>query len=135
MKKENLPQDESCLKKNNLSEILYILDEKEQYTQANSTGWEVKSIALNQTLNLIEENINHALKLISEGKASPILYFMEKSRMDISILARYMNLWQWQVKRHLKPQIFNKLKPKTIEKYASVFRITPEDLIHFKIKE
>ena len=48
--------------------------------------------------------------------------------MDVGILASYVGLWQWRVKRHFKPSIFKKLKTNTLQKYAEVFEISVDEL-------
>ena len=48
--------------------------------------------------------------------------------MDVGILASYVGLWQWRVKRHFKPSIFKKLKNYTLQKYAEVFEISVDEL-------
>ncbi len=49
MKKQDLPQDESNLKSANMTEVLYVTDENNNYTTANSTGWEAKKAALDES--------------------------------------------------------------------------------------
>ncbi len=44
MKKQDLPQDESNLKSANMTEVLYVTDENDNYTTANSTGWDAKKL-------------------------------------------------------------------------------------------
>ena len=53
---------------------------------------------------------------------------MLKNRMDWSILADYMNSWQFLIKRHAKPSVFKKLSQKTLQKYADIFQISVEEL-------
>jgi hypothetical protein len=53
---------------------------------------------------------------------------MEVHKMDVPILASYMGLWQWRVKRHFKPAVFSKLSQKILSKYAEVFSISIEQL-------
>ena len=48
--------------------------------------------------------------------------------MDINILSSYTGFFKWQIKRHLKPAVFNKLSPKKINKYAEVFNVTVDEL-------
>ena len=55
MKKQDLPQDESNLQSANMTEVLYVTDENDQYTTANSIGWEAKKMALDESLSLINE--------------------------------------------------------------------------------
>jgi hypothetical protein len=132
MKKEEVPQDQSNLSKSNVKELIYATDENGNYTTALSTGWEPKTIALNNSLDEISERIALAKDQVVKGEMSPINYFMELNRMDIGILASYVNLWQWQVKRHFKPSIFRGLNDKTLQKYATAFNITIAVLKNFK---
>jgi hypothetical protein len=53
---------------------------------------------------------------------------MELTKMDLPILASYVGIWKWRVKRHFNPKRFNKLSTKVLQKYADVFEITIEQL-------
>jgi hypothetical protein len=44
--------------------------------------------------------------------------------MDRATLARESGFWQWQVRRHFRPEIFNKLPQKILSVYAEVFGIS-----------
>ena len=81
---------------------------------------------------MLNERIAWANAQVKQGKLSPVVYFMEKSRMDWATLADYMEMWTWRVKRHQKPGVFSKLSTKTKQKYADVFQISLNDLINFK---
>ena len=131
MNKQNVPQDKSNLETANITEILYVTDESGNYTTANSKGWDAKSLALDESMSLISERTEQARKAVADGNASPILYFMEKNKMDWAILASYVGYWQWYVKRHAKPKIFGKLNSKILEKYANAFGISVEELKNF----
>jgi len=128
MKKEEVPQDKSNLESANFRELCYAIDENGEYTTANSTGWEPKTVALNNAIYEINERIEDAKKRVLEGKTSPIEYYMELHKMDVGILASYVGLWQWRVKRHFKPSVFKKLKTNTLQKYAEVFEISVDEL-------
>jgi hypothetical protein len=132
MKKEEVPQDQSNLSKSSIKELIYATDENGNYTTALSTGWEPKTIALNNSLEEIKERIAFAKEQVTRGEMSPINYFMELNKMDVGILASYVNLWQWRVKRHFKPSVFNSLNDKVLQKYASAFNITLAELRNFK---
>ncbi len=69
-----------------------------------------------------------AREKVLRNEASPILFFMEKNIMDIGILASYTGFFKWQVKRHLKPAVFQHLSNKKLSKYAMVFNVTIEEL-------
>ncbi|MCK0130953.1 hypothetical protein MWU59_05495 [Flavobacteriaceae bacterium F08102] len=128
MKKEEVPQDESNLASANFRELCYAVDEEGNYITENSTGWDPKTIALNNAIEEINERIADAKKRVEQNVTSPIEYYMEKQKMDLPILASYMGLWKWQVKRHFKPKVFAKLSAKLRQKYADVFDISVEQL-------
>lgn len=131
MKKQDLPQDESNLKSANMTEVLYVTDENDNYTTANSIGWEAKKAALDESLALINERIEEAKQNVANNRVSPIIYFMELNKMDISVLASYVGMWQWRVKRHTKPKIFKTLSDSVLKKYADTFGISTEELKNF----
>ncbi|RZJ66822.1 MAG: hypothetical protein EOO50_08005 [Flavobacterium sp.] len=132
MKKDEVPQDEGNLSKKNVRELLYATDDQGNYTTALSTGWEPKSIALSNSLEDINERVAAAKAEVKAGTASPIVYFMESCKMDLNILASYVGLWKWRVKRHFKPAVFNRLSDKLLSKYAEAFEISIDDLKNFK---
>ena len=127
MKKEEVPQDLSSLGKLT-TEICYATDESGHYTTSQSRGWEVKIDALDVTWEEIARKVEAAREKVQKGEASPILFFMEKSVMDIGILAGYTGFWKWRIKRHLKPEVFKKLSAKKLAKYAEVFNVSVEEL-------
>lgn len=128
MQKKDVPQDYSKLSSKNMKELCYAVDENGEYTTELSTGWEPKTIALSNAIEDIEERISEAKNRVKNGKTSPIEYYMELHRMDLSVLASYVGFWQWRVKRHFKPSVFEKLPGKTLQKYADVFEISVEKL-------
>lgn len=134
MKKQDLPQDESNLKSANMTEVLYVTDENNNYTTANSIGWDAKKAALDESLALISERIEEARQNVANNIVSPIIYFMELNKMDMQVLAAYVEKWQWTVRRHTKPKIFKKLSDSTLKKYADAFGISVEELKNFNGK-
>lgn len=127
MKKEEVPQDLSSLGKIT-KEICYATDETGKYTTQLSDGWQVKTNALDVTWNEIEKKIQAAKQKVLRNEASPILFFMEKNVMNVGILSSYTGFFKWQVRRHLKPDVFKKLSPKKINKYAEVFNVAADEL-------
>jgi len=130
MKKGEVPQHRSVLESANLREMCYAVDENGEYTTELSSGWDPKTIALENALKEIEERVEKARQQVLAQEASPILYYMELHKMDPTILASYVGIWTWRVKRHLKPNVFKKMRPATLQKYADVFDITLEELKH-----
>lgn len=134
MKKQDLPQDESNMKSANMTEVLYVTDENNNYTTANSTGWEAKKAALDESIALINERIEEARQNVALNKVSPIIYFMELNKMDLQVLAAYVGMWQWRVKKHAKPKIFKTLSESVLKKYADTFGISVDELKNFNGK-
>lgn len=127
MKKEEIPQDKSALV-GVTTEVTYAVDADGKYISERSTGWEVKTEALNIAWDDVERKIHEAKEKVIKGEASPILYFMEKKLMDVGILASYTGFWKWRVKKHLKPAAFQKLSEDKLRKYAELFEISIEEL-------
>ncbi|MCF6346956.1 MAG: hypothetical protein L3J20_01485 [Flavobacteriaceae bacterium] len=124
MKKKDVPQDKSNLESVSFRELCYAVDENGEYVTANSTGWNPKTIALNNAIQEINERIKKAKTNVLNNQTSPIEYYMEVHKMDLSILASYVGMWKWRVKRHFKPSVFEKLNTKILNKYATVFDIS-----------
>ena len=130
MKKEEVPQDKSNLESANFKEMVYAIDKKGKYTTTLSSGWNPKTIALDNAIKDIEERVGAAKEKVLKNETSPIEYYMELHKMDVPVLASYVGMWQWRVKRHFKPSIFKKLSDKTLRKYAEVFEISLNQLKH-----
>jgi hypothetical protein len=132
MKKSEVPQDKSNLESANFRELCYAVDENGEYTTEHTTGWDPKTIALSNAIEKIKERIEEAKQRVLANETSPIEYYMELNKMDISVLASYAGLWKWRVKKHFKPSVFKKLSSKTLQKYADVFEISVEQLQHIE---
>nr|WP_319494259.1 hypothetical protein [uncultured Desulfobacter sp.] len=127
MKIKDVPQDPGILDDYG-REICYAVDKNGNYSLAQSIGWDPKNVANKQAWQVIEKKINKAREDILEGKLSPIGFYMACHQMDIRLLAQYMGLYCWQVRRHLKPAVFKKLKPGVLEKYAALFNVSVDGL-------
>jgi hypothetical protein len=132
MKKEDVPQDLSALGKIT-KEVCYVTDNSGKYITELSRGWDIKITALNATWQDIEARIAAAREKVSDNKASPLLFFMEQGLMDIRILASYTGFWKWQVKRHLKPDVFKNLSDKKLQRYADVFNVSVNDFKNMNV--
>lgn len=127
MKKNDIPQDSSALNKVT-KELSYAVDENGNYTTALSTGWEIKAKALDIAWEDVEKRIAGAKQKVLNGEASPLLYYMELKLMDVDIVAGYTGFWKWQVKKHLRPEVFKKLSDRKLEQYAKAFDIRKDEL-------
>ncbi len=134
MKIKDLPQDPSVLDKFT-RDVVYGEDASGNYTTGLSRGWQVKADALNIAWKDIEQRINDAKQKVNNGDASPVLFFMELRLMDFPTIAAYTGFWQWQIKRHIHPNIFRKLSDKKLKKYADTFEVSIDDLKSLRINE
>ena len=132
MKKEDVPQDESPISKHGSNEIVYAVDENGKMAPVQSVGWEPKSIVQYQTIETLNQRVEDAKARVQANEVSAIVYYMELHKMDWPTLAAYMNKWTFFVKRHQKPSVFKNLSTATLEKYASIFGITVDELKNFK---
>jgi hypothetical protein len=85
-------------------------------------------VTLQQAWDLFNDRIEEARQKVKAGKASPILYYMEKTLVTPMDLSMHSGIMVWRVKRHLKPKIFSHLSEKTLNKYAVAFNITVDQL-------
>jgi hypothetical protein len=134
MKKEEIPQDLGALGKIT-GEICYAVDESGKYSTVLSNGWEIKTAALDVAWKDVEQRINTAKEKVDRREASPILFFMELRVMDIAIVAAYTGFWKWQVKRHLKYSVFEKLSPYRLARYAELFEVSVDELKTMQVHE
>lgn len=134
MKKEEIPQDDGALNKLT-KEVVYAVDKDGHYTTELSTGWNVKSTALDVAWDDIAQRIENARQKVLNNGASPILYFIELRLMDIGILSAYTGFWKWTIKQHLKPAVFKKLSDKKLQQYADAFNVSVEELKTMNVHE
>ena len=127
MKKSEVPQDPSSLSSKNITELCYATDESGNYSGVQSSGWEAKTLVLDKTLELLNERVEAAKRDVKQGKVSPLVYFMELNKMDISLLSAYTGFWKITIRRHFKPNVFKKIKMSKLKKYADVFGVTIEE--------
>ena len=132
MQLDEVPQDGLDYKdRDKLRKLMYATDGEGHYTGVNSVGWEAENIATQGAWDEVAESLRETEAAVRAGELSPIAYFMQKSLMDVPILARYVGRWRLTVKRHLKPAFFKKLSDDTLRKYAEVFGISLDELKSF----
>jgi hypothetical protein len=134
MKKEEIPQDDGALNKLT-KEVVYAVDGAGNYSTELSTGWDVKTKALDAAWEDIEQRIANARQKVLNNQASPILFFIELRLMDIGLVAAYTGFWKWTVKQHLKPEAFKKLSEKKLQQYADAFNVTVAELKTMNVHE
>ncbi|OPY12432.1 MAG: hypothetical protein A4E66_01132 [Syntrophus sp. PtaB.Bin001] len=134
MRRDQVPQDDANLMEGRSREVCYAVDEKGNYVQAHSTGWEPKNAALLQAWEQINEEAEKARLDVQEGRVSPLAFFMAKFMFDLKLLSEYTDIPKRKIKMHLDPLHFKKLDEATLAKYAYAFDITADDLANWPAK-
>ena len=109
-------------------EVCYAVGEDGRYMLSPSLGWEAKNIVNDQAWAVIVEETRRIHQQVQSGKLSPIAYYQAKHQMDIGLLARYVDMAGWRVKRHRRPEIFRRLSERILQRYATVFGVTTTEL-------
>ena len=133
MKSKEVPQDDANMMRGKWKDPIYTIDEEGNYTTSYSLGWDVKNEVMQQAWDNINKKVEEIRIQVIDGKLSPIAYYMEKNIMDIGLLSKYMGIWRWTAKKHLKPKHFNKLSAQIISQYADIFNISPEQLTDIEV--
>jgi hypothetical protein len=109
-------------------ELLYGYDKDGTFKKDVCFHGEADRVTLQQAWDLFAERAEEARKKVLEGKASPVLYYMEKNMLTTLDLSMHAGIGLWRVKRHLKPKVFARLTEKTLLKYAEAFGISIDQL-------
>jgi len=128
MKAKEVPQDDADMMRGIFKEPVYSVDEDGNYTTVRSVGWDPKNAVMQQAWDNINEKVEVIRQRVLEGELSPVAFYMEQQIMDVGLLSKYMGLWKWKVKKHLKQKYFEKLPEDIIRKYADIFDLTPAEL-------
>ena len=128
MDKEKVPQDDNNVLEGKLKVLKYATDKDGSYTRVNSLGWEPENIVLSQAWEDINEKVAAIRKKVIDGELSPIAFHKEKQMLDNTMLSGYVGYPAFLVKLHQKPWFFKRLSKKQLQKYASAFRISIEEL-------
>lgn len=128
MKKDEVPQDGDNLHHGTFKQLFYAVDQSGEYTPVTSVGWEPENVALDQAWEEVELRVREMRDKVLAGQLSPIAYYMERTLLDLPLLARKVGKFQWQVKRHMKPQVFSRMKRSLTERYATIFAISADVL-------
>jgi hypothetical protein len=123
----SVPQDNSSTYAN-MKKVIYASDEEGKLTSVASSGWEVEETATKLALSDIEKSIQEAYEEVKKGDKSPLYYHMYAARMDLVVLSQATGFFQWSIKRHFKPQVFQKLSEKKLLEYCDVLGISLEEI-------
>jgi len=127
MKKKDIPQQSHRLYEGE-TKAVYAINENGKLEMAQTSGWEVETDVLQQAIDEIKRLADEALQRVRNGESSPLEYHMYTQKMDLPMLAQAVGLFKWQVKKHLRPKGFARLKHKQLALYAQVLGLDTEAL-------
>jgi hypothetical protein len=111
-------------------EMLYSYNEQGNFEKDVTYHGEPDRVILQQAWDLFNDRAEEAKKKVLAGKASPIVYYMEKIITDALNLSMMAGIPIWKVKLHFRPWFFKRMSEKDKAKYAEAFNITVEQLNH-----
>lgn len=126
MEIKDIPQDDSESYHGHLKVIYGTRDGR--YEAATSSGWQDEAYATEMAVAELDEQTRTAREAVARGKYSPLYYHMFRFRHDETGLAMAAGVWKWQLRRHLRPEIFARLPDKTLQKYADALQISIDEL-------
>ncbi|QPB43492.1 hypothetical protein [Rodentibacter haemolyticus] len=120
MEIEDIPQDNSKIFQGQKKVIYATRNGK--FEAGTTTGWQAEEFATEQVVDELNQLTEQALQAVKNGKKSIIYYLIYKNRYDLQSLAQATGFWQWQIKRHFRPEVFRKLSERKLEIYSGVFK-------------
>ena len=127
MKRSEVPQDNRP-EYGGERRAVYAVDDRGHYSTVPSAGWSADGIVNQQAVEEYARLAQDALARARAGLASPLEFHMYDRRMEVESLAPSAGLWRWRVRRHLRPEIFRKLSPAWLSRYAEALGIPVERL-------
>ena len=126
MKVTEVPQDITYYE--GVKRACYALNDEGKYVVVGSSGWSAEEVVNGLAVDDLAVTLEETRKAVLAGVKSPLCYHMELRQMNPDILGKTAGIAVFRVKRHFRPEIFNKLKPSVLERYAKALAITQEEL-------
>ncbi|KIE18464.1 hypothetical protein DS62_10440 [Smithella sp. SC_K08D17] len=128
MKVNDVPQDDVIDYSAGIKKGNYALDDNGKYVMVPSKGWVVDEMINKMAYDEYKVKEEETRQAVLAGQKSPLAYYMELRQMTPDILGKTAGIAAFRVKRHLRPEIFAKLKPDVLDSYAKALDITMEEL-------
>ena len=108
--------------------LLYARGVDGKVHDVRSAGWEVEEIVTRQAVEDLERLAEEARQRVLAGQTSALEYHMHRQRMDVALLSQVSGVWQWRIRRHFRPDIFSRLSPALLVRYADALGMTVDAL-------
>jgi len=93
-----------------------------------SAGWEVEEIVTRQAVDDLNRLAEDARQRVITGQTSALEFHMHRVRMDVPLLSQVTGLWQWRIRRHFRPDIFQGLSAGLLKRYGDAMGLSVEQL-------
>lgn len=93
-----------------------------------SRGSEMDETVTVQAIERMNALAESAKARVLAGQTAPLEYWMYAKRMDMLLLSQVTGLWQWRIRRHLRPKIFAILPRKILQRYSDALGMSIEQL-------
>jgi hypothetical protein len=127
MRKDSVPQDDAETYAGH-RKLMYAVDERGEYTEVPSTGWDVEAFATLTAVHELDRLRDDAWRRARNGETSPLEYHMYRKRMELATLAATTGMWRWRIKRHFQPKRFAALSNAVLARYADVMGMAVNEL-------
>jgi hypothetical protein len=107
---------------------VYAIAEDGKLRIVPSRGWEAEEIVTRQAVEDLEHRAQAARVRALAGESSPLEYHMYRARMDVALLSQTTGLWGWRVRRHFRPQVFERLPLRLRQRYSEALGVSLEAL-------
>ena len=122
------PQEEEQQYRYN-RELFYHFDREHGFTRKVDYQNNSNQVIIRQSWDAAAQRVEAIRQQVLAGELSPVAYYMEKHLMEVPMLAAYMELPKWRVKRHMKPSVFRRLRPELLARYAGIFEVGVDQLV------
>jgi len=126
MKAQEVPQDITYYE--GKKRACWALNDEGKYVIVTSTGWDVEAVVNGLAVDEMAAALEETRLAVLAGRKSPLCYHMELRQMTPEILAKTAGIFKFRVKRHFRPEIFARLKPSILKRYARALAVSVEQL-------
>jgi hypothetical protein len=112
----------------NHRKALYAKDASGRMVLVASKGSEVDEAVTLQALERLHAFAEDARKRCLVGQVAPLEFWMWTQRMDLPLLSQATGIWQWRIRRHMRPRVFARLSSELLQRYAQALGLRVEQL-------
>lgn len=127
MREDEVPQEGNAVLEGHRKAV-YAVGADGKLRIVESRGWEVEEVVTRQAIEDLERRAEEARRRFRAGLTSALEYHMYRARMDVPLLSQVTGLWQWRIRRHLRPEVFKGLSASLQQRYADALGISKEEL-------